>query len=340
MREKIKNRTLNLLKKNDLTLNLVDVGSRNGILHLSDYAQFTKAVGFEPNPAEYEKLLTGNTDAAAYGIVSPDYKTIKYYPYAISNREGTAKFYVTPGPGAAGLLEPNMEPLNEIHYHGSRPCRESFGKDVFDNFKVIEVETKTLNTVCEKEQIEHIDLLKIDVEGAEYEVLEGARSILPLTGVIFVETCLIPFRKNQKLFSHVDLLLRDFNFDLLHYQIVQEQIGYKVLKGPAHYIPPFYYDPHGQPLSCDAVYINRTVEDHDRILCQALILLANMLIDEGLYLLEKKLEMSHDPDVRKLRRVNDYFSPGQLFRHNSYRAIDKTAVLIGKIIKKIKEMIK
>ncbi|MFC1516088.1 FkbM family methyltransferase [Thermodesulfobacteriota bacterium] len=337
MRKNIKHATRNLLIKNNINLNLVDVGSRNGILHLADYAEFTRALGFEPNPEEYEKLLSGKTDASAYGIVSPDYKEIKYYPYAISNQDGKSEFYVTPGPGAAGLLEPNMDPLNEIHYHGGRRYEESFGKDVFDNFKVIEVETKTLDTICEKEHIKHIDLLKIDVEGTEYEVLEGARSILQQTGVIFVETCFIPFRKNQKLFSHVDLLLRDYHFDLLHYEIVQEQLGYKVLNGPSHYIPPFYYDPHGQPLSCDAVYINRNIKESDRILCQALILLGNMLIDEALYLLEKRLNLAHDPDVKKLHQVNDYFTPGQQFRHYSYKVIDKTAILVGKMIKTIKE---
>ena len=41
-----------------------------------------------------------------------------------------------------------------------------------------EVETRRLDDVCEAEHVEHIDLLKIDAEGAEYLVLLGAQRML------------------------------------------------------------------------------------------------------------------------------------------------------------------
>ncbi|MDE1170060.1 MAG: FkbM family methyltransferase [Verrucomicrobium sp.] len=42
----------------------------------------------------------------------------------------------------------------------------------------VEVEIRTLDTVCAEEGIEHIDLLKIDTEGAELKVLQGAARLI------------------------------------------------------------------------------------------------------------------------------------------------------------------
>ncbi len=108
-----------LLEQRDLTLTFVDIGSRNGVLELRDLARFIEAFGFEPNPEEYEKLITGETDGfKLYGTKPPNYRKLTYHPYAIGNRNGESEFYVAPGPGDAGLLEPDLERLREIIWKG------------------------------------------------------------------------------------------------------------------------------------------------------------------------------------------------------------------------------
>ena len=181
--------------------------------------------------------------------------------------------------------------------------------------------------------IDYIDYLKIDVEGFEYEVLEGAKSILNNTGVIYVETCFIPFRKNQKLFSHVDVLLRDFNFDLVHHEVLQAQLGYKVLTEPTHYIPPFFFDPHGQPLSCDSIYINTAMKDPERCLAQAMILLANKYIDAGLFILKNKTQIEEDY-FDLLSQTSLYFGRGERFRLKGYQLVDYGVAKLRSITKK------
>lgn len=47
-----------------------------------------------------------------------------------------------------------------------------------ENAFLEEIETSTLDEVCADTQVDHIDLLKIDAEGAEYLVLVGARRML------------------------------------------------------------------------------------------------------------------------------------------------------------------
>lgn len=264
MHKKILPFTLKLIKENDLIIKLIDVGCRNGVQELASLAEFIEAYGFEPNPVEYDKLISGKTDALILcNVKPPKYKKIKYHALAISNRLGEDEFYVTPGPGACGLKEPDMKSLDRVIWKGKR-YKKNFGEDIFADYKKIKVKTKTLDSFISEQSFNHIDYLKIDVEGSEYEVLEGAKDILLNTGVIKVEICFIPFRKEQKLFSDVDILLRDLGFELLKYEIESAHIGYKEREKPIYYTPISSPDPFGQPLSCDAIYVNRNLTDSKR----------------------------------------------------------------------------
>lgn len=57
--------------------------------------------------------------------------------------------------------------------------------------KEVLCEVLTLDEVAREQNIHHIDLLKIDVEGFELEVIKGGRSILPRTTAIIIEVSLI-----------------------------------------------------------------------------------------------------------------------------------------------------
>ena len=75
-------------------------------------------------------------------------------------------------PGSLTLFIPYDKSSNdEIH------CRSAIGKNIdgstFAQHKEIEVQARTLNSVLAEENVENIDLLSIDVEGAELEVLLG-----------------------------------------------------------------------------------------------------------------------------------------------------------------------
>lgn len=59
----------------------------------------------------------------------------------------------------------------------------NIGKD----FKTFKVHTDTLDNFCKKKKIKKIDILKIDVEGAEMDVLNGANKILNNTNILQVE---------------------------------------------------------------------------------------------------------------------------------------------------------
>lgn len=73
-----------------------------------------------------------------------------------------------------------------ILYKMPRSTHNSFYTEV-ENIGSIEVPVSTLDTYCSKNSINAIDFIKIDVEGHEYFVLEGAKNILSRGIVDYVQ---------------------------------------------------------------------------------------------------------------------------------------------------------
>jgi FkbM family methyltransferase len=79
-----------------------------------------------------------------------------------------------------------------------------------------ECQVRTLDAVAAQHGIAAIDLLKIDVEGFEFEVLEGAREALAKTEAVIVEVSLVrnPSRHSSALLRMLNLLA-DAGFDIV-----------------------------------------------------------------------------------------------------------------------------
>jgi len=56
-----------------------------------------------------------------------------------------------------------------------------------DSTRTVEIQTTTLAAFCEKEKITKIDFLKLDCEGAEFEILKASESVLKLVNKIVME---------------------------------------------------------------------------------------------------------------------------------------------------------
>jgi FkbM family methyltransferase len=300
--------TRRLLEHADADITFVDVGARNGVIELRAFPDRVDAYGFEPNPDEFAKLESGATDAAVIGVHPPAYRSLRHFPYAIADVDGRAPLYVCKAAAASGLLEPDLERLSEIIWKGRR-FETNFADAFFEVDHVVDVEVRTLETFARDAGLDHIDYLKVDVEGSEYEALAGAGALLDHVGVIRVEVCFIPFRKKQKLFSEVDILLRAHGFDLLTYEIDPIQIGYKERETPSVFGPNAgYADRYGQPLSGDAVYVNRRVSDPVRATAQAAVLIDKNFLDEALFVLRHKTA-ADDAEFLELLRSYRHLMP-------------------------------
>ena len=178
------------LLKLEQPVNVVDIGA-NPAEGEAPYkplldAGLAKVVGFEPNPEALSKLNAGKGPNETY------------LPYAVfDGTEQEIKF--CQWPGMTSLLEPNTELLD--YYYGF----PEWGK-VLERRRIA---TVRLDDVAE---IEAIDYLKIDIQGAELEVFQNGVNRLGDCLAIHTEVEFLPMYKDQPLFSEVEQFLRKRGF--------------------------------------------------------------------------------------------------------------------------------
>ena len=123
----------------------VDVGCHKGsfLRWMMKFSPEGTFYAFEPLPGFYEKLT-----------VSFPFPQVKVFNLALSNQKGVTTFnHVISNPAYSGLYKRKYDRPNETE------CTISVSTDLLDNIV---------------EENDHIDFIKIDVEGAELQVLQGA----------------------------------------------------------------------------------------------------------------------------------------------------------------------
>ncbi|WP_413173389.1 FkbM family methyltransferase [Anabaena azotica] len=186
-------------------ITVCNVGSRK-VTSADEYGAGAWNV-FAPNltiygfDADADACEASETELEARGINW----TEKHIPLGLGKSIGEATLFVTKHPMCSSLYEPNEAFLSRF---ANLP--ESASLDF-----TIEIETTTLDNVCDEEGIETIDFLQIDVQGADLDVLQGASKILN-RGVLGVEIEVefSPLYSNQPLFADVDTHLRNLGFTL------------------------------------------------------------------------------------------------------------------------------
>ncbi len=128
-----------------------------------------------------------------YNLYLKDLKSIHTHNTIISNYDGITKWHVKNTNGIHGIFDRGQE----------------FGTTV------LEKKCQTLKTFCENLGIESIDIMKIDVEGATLEVLEGSFDLLYTVKMMHIEAESEAFFKGQRLYPELHHFLLENNFRLL-----------------------------------------------------------------------------------------------------------------------------
>jgi FkbM family methyltransferase len=191
--------TVTILEKhlaND-RVRLVDVGARGGVdPRWARFAPVLEVTAFEPDPAECQRL-SRRADALPYAA--------RFLPYALWRESGVeVNFHVCNWPVASSIYPPNRRFLRAFPQ----------AQELLEVREIRSITTARLDDMRGQEGL-NADCLKIDVEGAELDVLVGGESTLRETLVLEVEVELNPVFADQPLFADVDRHLRERGWELL-----------------------------------------------------------------------------------------------------------------------------
>jgi len=173
------------------TLTILDVGAAALAGHAVAYQELLtlgvgRVIGFEPDEAACARL---NASARPGD---------RYLPFAIG--DGSAGvFRSCANPFTSSLLEPNA-PLLDLFQTLPTACAVH-GRTA--------LQTHRLDDLPE---VAEADFLKMDVQGAEYHVLQGAQRLLERLVVIQTEVEFVPLYRDQPLFADIDRSLRAAGF--------------------------------------------------------------------------------------------------------------------------------
>ena len=182
-------------------------------------------VGFEPDAVQCESLQKQSETFSTY------------LPYAVGDGK-PGMLNVCFAPGMTSLLEPDFEVLD--HFHGFSEWAKVLRREP--------VATRRLDDI---QEVTDIDFLKLDVQGSELSVLQGAPEKLKRTLFVQTEVQFIPFYKQQPLFAELDQHLREAGFWLHRFQPMISRVFKPMLVNNS------IYSGLSQALWTDAVYVKR-----------------------------------------------------------------------------------
>ena len=172
----------------------VNCGAREDINHaFVEHLPDTLVIGFEPDKEECERLSRN----AKKGYV--------FFPVAVGRKDETKTLHVTHNLSCSSLYRPNTEFAN--HFLGLASYLNVIDTQL--------VNVTSLDVHLQNQKIERVDFLKIDTQGAELDILQGAEKLLASSVLgIRVEVEFSPIYKEQPMFSEIETYVRKFGFVL------------------------------------------------------------------------------------------------------------------------------
>lgn len=183
---------------------ILDVGANRGDT-VAEYRKLfpeSQIHAFEPTPELVDELTARfRTDSR-----------VKVVPLAVSSEVGTTKFYCM----SENVMNSMISLVSDKSYHGAT------------NEKSIDVQTTTITDYCRKSGITSVQILKLDIQGAEKLALAGAKSMIESGQIdtIYLEIFFASAYSDQTTFSEISSVLHTANYRLYgFYELNRESNG-------------------------------------------------------------------------------------------------------------------
>lgn len=145
--------------------------------------------------------------------------TINIVEKALGSKDETKTLYIS-----------NLSNMNSLQ----KPKELAWG---FSNKKSVDVEITTLDQFCYKNDIKHIDILKLDVQGSELDILFGSKTILEKGNIslIYVEWQVTPLYENHHKYYKIAEFLAGFEYEFFNIYNINEARSGQIRWGDAIY---------------------------------------------------------------------------------------------------------
>jgi FkbM family methyltransferase len=221
---------------------LLDVGASGGISKLwSQFGESLRAHGFDPLIAEIDRLNA-----------TEDTGRIRYHTAFVTCHDQT----ILNGLKTDGL--PNTQSFERTSAaRAARVTQTDYVREQFNQGAAVQYtnDRTTIDDFCSEHDVRGVDFIKVDTDGHDYYVLQGARRTLTSHGVLGVEVeCQFHGtpHPHANTFANIDRYLRELGFALFDMNVWRYTRG--ALPGR------FYYDIMAQTTTgpvqwCEALYL-------------------------------------------------------------------------------------
>jgi len=190
-------------KRNILAANksgvIFDIGAHIGETTAAYAKYFPKSMiySFEPFEASYNKLR----------LRFKDNPMVKTFQMAISNKPSVMDFYSFAASEANSLLPASSQAEMWADGAGSMALKDT-----------IKVEATTIDKFCKSQNIDHIMILKMDMQGGELLAIKGAEEMLAKHGIdlIYLELLFVPLYEGQTEYYQICEILSNFGYNLFN----------------------------------------------------------------------------------------------------------------------------
>jgi FkbM family methyltransferase len=207
-------RLMNLLPP-DGRLTVVDAGAREVDADLR-WRPFPPArlrfYGFEADADEAARLNE---------VSSTDGAERHFYPAGLWGSTGTIPFEHNKAGGGSSFLPQNRAVTDRWKFEN--PTEVSIASEMFYPVRTEQLAVVSLADWAAREGVANVDFLKINVQGGELEILQGAGPLLDGVLGVFLEVAFVESYRDRPMFSDIDAFLRKQGFtffDLLAHHYV------------------------------------------------------------------------------------------------------------------------
>ena len=174
------------------SLSVVDAGAHHGhtVVQYLEHFPNSRVIALEPEPGNF---------AIAKETLAPFGERVELLPFALGETDGRLPLRLTSHSGAHSLLE-----VGDMRYYDAP----------VETLAPIEVRVVKLDSLLAERRLDRLDILKMDIQGAELLALRGASELLARHAIrlIALEVLFQPLYRNQPTFWDIADHLRSLGY--------------------------------------------------------------------------------------------------------------------------------